>query len=73
LKQTGIRLDTAFFGPEAEFFIFDDIRYDTNERSITIFWIHRKEMELRAVMRTRILGTNRDSRKATSRFLRQIR
>lgn len=32
LKQTGIG-DTAFFGPEAEFFIFDNIRYGsgTNE------------------------------------------
>jgi len=32
LKQTGIG-DTAFFGPEAEFFIFDNVRYasGTNE------------------------------------------
>ena len=29
LKSTGIA-DTAFFGFEAEFFIFDDVRFDTN-------------------------------------------
>jgi glutamine synthetase len=32
LKSTGIA-DTANFGPEAEFFIFDDIRFDQNEHS----------------------------------------
>jgi glutamine synthetase len=30
LKSTGIA-DTAHFGPEAEFFIFDDVRYDQNQ------------------------------------------
>jgi glutamine synthetase len=32
LKSTGIA-DTAFMGAEAEFFILDDIRFDTNEHS----------------------------------------
>ncbi|VAX33791.1 Glutamine synthetase type I [hydrothermal vent metagenome] len=32
LKSTGLG-DTAYFGPEAEFFIFDDVRYDQNAHS----------------------------------------
>src|SRR3984957_1065974 len=32
LQSTGIA-DTAFFGPEAEFFIFDDVRYDYTANS----------------------------------------
>src|ERR1700738_5306990 len=29
LQSTGIA-DTAYFGPEAEFYIFDDVRFDQN-------------------------------------------
>ncbi len=32
LRGTGIA-DTAYFGPEAEFYILDDVRYDTDQRS----------------------------------------
>jgi glutamine synthetase len=43
LKQTGIA-DIAFFGPEAEFFIFDDIRFDQNAHS-GFFYIDSVEAE----------------------------
>ena len=51
LKSTGIA-DTAYFGPEAEFFIFDGVRYDTTSNSsfyhvdsIEGIWNRGKEKE----------------------------
>ncbi len=41
LKQSGIG-DAAFFGPEAEFFIFDDVRY-TTDQNLTGFSIDSLE------------------------------
>jgi glutamine synthetase len=32
LKSTGIA-DTAFFGPEAEFYVFDDVRFETKQNA----------------------------------------
>ncbi len=36
LKSTGLG-DTAYFGPEAEFFIFDDVRYDSTSNHSFFF------------------------------------
>jgi len=36
LLSTGIA-DTAFFGPEAEFFVFDDVRFDSSQNSSFYF------------------------------------
>ena len=36
LKSTGIA-DTTFFGPEAEFFVFDDVRFDVTPNSSFYF------------------------------------
>src|SRR6185295_13892354 len=36
LKSTGIA-DTAFFAPEAEFYIFDDVRFETKQNASYVF------------------------------------
>ncbi len=43
LLSTGIA-DTAYFGPEAEFFVFDDIRYDQSPHS-AFYYIDSNEAE----------------------------
>ncbi|WP_028987836.1 type I glutamate--ammonia ligase [Thermicanus aegyptius] len=36
LKETGLATE-AFFGPEAEFFVFDDVRFESNQRGSYYF------------------------------------
>src|SRR6202012_4685867 len=49
LTSTGVG-DTAYFGPEAEFFVFDDVRYQSTMNSASYFvdseeapWVSNKE------------------------------
>ena len=54
LKSTGIA-DTCFIGPEAEFFIFDEIRYDQTSHS-GFFYIDSEEGEWNRGVDTRLRG-----------------
>ena len=67
LKSSGIG-DTAFFGPEAEFFIFDDIKFDSGKNfafyeidSVEGTWNTGREEGPNS-------ATSPGTRKATSRF-----
>jgi glutamine synthetase len=42
LKQTGIA-DTSFMGPEAEFFIFDDVRFDQSRGNAGYYYLDSSE------------------------------
>ncbi len=42
LNDSGIG-DTAYFGPEAEFFVFDDLRYSTNQTNMSFFAVDSAE------------------------------
>ena len=64
--------DTAFFGAEAEFFIFDNIRFDQNAAlGLLLHRRRRRPLEFGPRERT-IWATGRATRKAISRCRRRI-
>lgn len=73
LKSTGIA-DTAFFAPEAEFYIFDDVRFETKQNksfyeidSIEAAWnTSRKEDGGTWATKTPYMGTSRSRRSTTT-------
>ena len=64
LKQSGIA-DTCFIGPEPEFFIFDEVRYEQNQHAATTRSTRSKARGTRRASRSRTLATSRASREAT--------
>ena len=73
LKSTGVA-DTCFIGPEAEFFIFDDVRFDqTPNEGYYYLDSDRRRVEPRPRRRSRTWATSCVTRKATSPCRRPMR
>ena len=66
LKSTGIA-DTAYYGPEAEFFILDDVRFDRAPTSPSTSSTPARAGGTAARTRARTSATSRATRRATSR------
>jgi glutamine synthetase len=70
LKSTGIA-DTVYFGPEAEFFVFDSVRFDSQSNA-SFYEVDSIEGRGTAASRSRAAtwATSRGTRAATSRCRR---
>ena len=66
LAYTGMA-DTAYFGAEAEFFIFDNIRFDQAQQH-GYYFIDAEEGRWNSGRERTTLATGRATRKAISRF-----
>ncbi len=67
LQSSGVA-DTAYFGAEAEFFIFDNVSFDQNQHS-GFYFIDAEEGRWNSGRRRTISATVLVTRKATSLFL----
>jgi glutamine synthetase len=72
LQSTGVG-DTAFFGPEAEFFVFDDVRFSAEPYNTGFLLDSSERPTCGPNMRAAISATGRAPRAATFRFPRSTR
>jgi len=69
LVKTGIAT-TSYWGPEAEFFVFDDVRYDQSPHAAFYSVDAARASGIAAAMRNPTSATNRATKKATSPYRR---